>query len=127
MYKQIILDTNFLLAVYQFRIDIFSELERVCDFPFELCIIDKTIDELNHIIERQKGKDKEAALFALNLINKKNISIIKTEKNTNVDDLILNLIKNKDCIVATQDKNLKRKLKGTQVLVIKQKKYLLFV
>ena len=43
---KIILDTNFLMIPAQFNVDIFSEIHRICDFKYELYIIDKTIDEL---------------------------------------------------------------------------------
>ena len=44
--KKIILDTNFLLIPAQFNVDIFSEIERICDFQYQLCIVDKTLSEL---------------------------------------------------------------------------------
>jgi len=124
--KKVILDTNFLLIPHQFRVDIFDEIKRICDFPYRLYIIDKTITELNNIIEQQKGKDKEAAKIALELINKKAINIIITENYKSVDKLILKEAKNNDTIVATQDKILKEKLKkqGRNVIIMKQKKIL---
>ena len=42
---KIILDTNFLMIPSMFKVDIFSEIERICDFKYELCIVDKTLDE----------------------------------------------------------------------------------
>ena len=69
--KQIILDTNFLLVPFTLKIDIFTEIERIIHEPYEICIINKTIDELNSIIENQKGKHKESAGLALQLIKKK--------------------------------------------------------
>ena len=77
---QVILDTNFLMAVSQFRIDIFAEIQRICDFRYKLYIIDKTLDELKGLIEQNKGKDGRAAKLALSLIKQKHISIIKTDK-----------------------------------------------
>ncbi len=116
MYK-IILDTSFILTALKFRIDIFSELERICDFPYELFIIDKTINEL---------KDKQNSKLALDLINKKDIEVIKTKKDKNVDYLILDLV-DKDYIVATQDIGLKNQLKdkGIKIITIRQKRHLL--
>jgi rRNA-processing protein FCF1 len=67
---KIILDTNFLMAISQFKIDIFEEIRRISDFKYQICILDKTIDELNNIIRTQKGKNKLAANLALQ-INKK--------------------------------------------------------
>ena len=122
--KQIILDTNFLMVPLQFRVDIFSELNRICDFNYKLCIFEQTIDELRSIMQNQSLKYKKAAQFGLKLIKLKNIEIIKSE-NKDVDSLILDNL-NKDTIIATQDMNLKRELvkRGASVIVLRQKKYL---
>ncbi len=121
--KKIILDTNFLLIPSQFKVDIFSEIERICSFKYNLFIIDKTIDELKNIIKLQKGKNKEAAKIALLLIENKKIKKIKTSENLDVDGLLL---KQKDVITATQDIGLKRKLRqnNIQIISLRQKKYL---
>ncbi len=129
--KQIILDTNFLLVPFTLKIDIFTEIERIIHEPYEICIINKTIDELNSIIENQKGKHKESAGLALQLIKKKNIVILEPKhlnmtvdsKSPIVDDIILK-IANENTYVATQDKILKNKLKqkGIKVIYSRNKK-----
>ena len=122
--KRIILDTNFLVIPIQFRVDIFSEISRICSFNYKLCIFEQTISELKNIIEKQPVKSKKAAQFALKLIKIKNIKIIKSEKK-DVDSLILENLGN-NTIVATQDIELKRQLlkKGASVIILRQKKYL---
>ena len=122
--KRIIIDTNFLLIPLQFKVDIFSEIDRICHFNYELSIFDKSIDELKKIIEKQSGKDKKAAQFALKLVKLKRVNIIKSEQN-DVDSLILENL-DKDTIAATQDINLKKELlaKGASVIILRQKKYL---
>ena len=70
---KIIFDTNFLLIPGSFKVDIFSEIKRIIDEPYELFIVDKTYDELNNIIENQKGKYKEYASIALKLVKQKKI------------------------------------------------------
>ena len=125
--KKIILDTNFLMIPLQFRVDIFSEFNRICDFNYELCIFEQSINELKNIMEKQSGKNKKAAQFALKLIKLKNIQIIKSIQE-DVDSLILKNL-NKDTVIATQDMNLKRELfkKGSSLIILRQKKYLEFV
>ena len=120
--KKIILDTNFLLIPAQFRVDIFSEIKRIADFPYQLCILDKTIDELKTIQKNQKGKNKTAAKLALQLIKKKKIKQIKTTQNLLVDDLLVQFSK-KGAVIATQDLGLKRRLKKPYI-ILRQKKYL---
>ena len=122
--KKIILDTNFLLIPLQFRVDIFSEINRICNFNYKLFIFESTIDELKNIMENQRGISKKAAQFALKLIKLKNIEIIESEKK-DVDSLILDNLA-KDSIIATQDIQLKKQLleKGASVIILRQKKYL---
>lgn len=126
--KRVIIDTNMLMAVAQFRVDIFSEIERICLFNYRLYAIDRTIDELNSIRENQKGRHKEAAKLALALFKSDKISKIKTEPCGNVDDIILGMADREKDIVATQDVHLKQKLKamGISIITMRQKKYLIF-
>ena len=122
--KKIIIDTNFLMIPYKFRVDIFSEFDRVCNFNYKLFIFEQSIYEVKGIIKKQTGKDKKAAQFALKLIKLKNIGIIKSEQK-DVDSLISNNL-TKDTVVATQDINLKKELlrKGASVIILRQRKYL---
>ena len=122
--KNIILDTNFLMIPWQFKVDIFSEFERICNFNYRLCVYEQSFGELKNIIQNQSGKDKKAAQFALKLIKLKNIKILKSEKK-DVDSLILENF-DENSIIATQDFILKRKLleKGASIAILRQKKYL---
>ena len=121
--KKIILDTNFVLIPAQFNVDIFSEIDRICDFRYSLHVLDKTFDELKNIIEKQRGKHKQAALLALKLLKAKKVKVIKTKEDKNVDELLIDLARNEDVIVATQDKLLKKRLKKPMI-TLRQKKYL---
>lgn len=124
--RKILLDTNILLAPYQFKVDIFSEIERICNFNYRLYVLDKTIDELKDVIGKQRGKHKEAAKIALQLLDLKKVKIIKTNSGKKTDDIILDYAKKEGCLVATQDKDLKRRLinHGIEVIVVRQKKFL---
>ena len=127
MIKKILLDTNFLMICSQFKVDIFSEIERICNFRYKLFILDRTIEELNNIIEKQRGKNKDAAKLALKLVKLKKISIIKTKEKSATDTLIIKTAGKKEFIVATQDKFLKKQLKSENIalIVLRQKKRLL--
>ena len=142
--KKIIIDTNFLMIPYKFKVDIFSEFERICNFNYKLFIFEQSINELKNIIKKNSGKDKTSAKFALKLIKLKNISTIKSEQwhaservnevnsltrsQVTVDSLILNNL-TKDTIIATQDRDLKKELlkKGSSVVIMRQKKYLVLI
>lgn len=115
---KILIDTNFIITCLRFKIDLFSEIARVFDEKYEICVIDKTLDEL------RKLKSK----ISLQLIDKFKVMIIKTEENLDVDSLILK-IANEETIVATQDKELKKSLKEKKIriLTIRKKQYLMII
>ena len=107
----VILDTNFLLYVARFKVDVDAELSRILNEPFIIAVLDKTFDEL---------AGKKDAKLAIELAKK--YSILRAGQG-NVDDL---LAEEKDAIIATQDKELKERLKkkGLKIVVIRQKSHL---
>ncbi|MEK6835734.1 MAG: PIN domain-containing protein [Nanoarchaeota archaeon] len=109
----IVLDTNIILDAIKFKVDLFQELKRICNFNYNVAILDKTLDEL---------KDKKNSKLALALIKKYKIKIIKTNQGY-VDDILAKL--NKNYIVATNDKGLKKLLKNKHYITLRQKKYLI--
>jgi rRNA-processing protein FCF1 len=113
--KRIILDTNFLTIPYQFSIDIFEEIDRVVEGDYELTTLDCVLEELKKL-KKSTGKDAAAAKVALILIKEKNIKVIKTgEKNV---DIKIYRMADKNTIVATNDRNLRRRLKNKNVKVL---------
>ena len=122
--EKIILDTNFLLGVFELKVDIFAEIDRVCHFPYTLYILDRSIDEVENLIKSSLLSKRQAAKVALQLIKLKNIQILDTKDSRMVDDILVDL---DGYIVATIDMELKRRLrkKGTQIITIRQKKYVM--
>jgi len=127
--KKILLDTNFLLIPYQFKVDIFTQIDRISMFQYKLYILDRALGELKNIVKGQKGKNRDSAKIALQLVVIKNVSVIKTNGNKNTDDVILDIASKEDYFVATQDKDLKRRLinLGVSVIVLRQKKILAII
>lgn len=125
--RKVVIDTNFLLIPYQFKVDIFSEIRRICSFGYDVCVLDKTVEELEKIMEEQRGKHREAAKLALALLKSKKVKVIKTKEDKSVDDIIVELAKREEHIVATQDKDLKMRLKekGVPLISLRQGKYLI--
>lgn len=118
--KKIILDTDFLLIALKHHVDIFDGLTNICDFGFEVFVVDRTFDEL-------KGKQMEKLAVSF-IENKLNVIYSSSEhKGKTVDEILLNLPFD-DIIVCTQDKDLKEKLKKRKIpiITIRQKKYLAF-
>ena len=121
---KILLDTNFLLIPVQFKVDIFAEIDRIMDEPYRLYVLEKSIEELKKIVKEQKGKHKEAANIALKLIKQKSLNTIKNSTNDSVDDIIVEI--GEEYTIATQDKELKQRLKekNIKVITLRGKKYL---
>src|SRR3989344_2084995 len=113
MAKKVIIDTNFLVECIRFKIDLFSEIDRLLIYH-ELFILDRALEELSRI------KIKERALLK-KFLEKFKIIDTSSYSNLGVDDIITKL--SEDYVIATQDKELKRRLKG-QKIIIRQKKYL---
>lgn len=125
--RKIILDTNFLMIPQSLNVDIFSEFERVCDFAYSIHILDKTIGEIDNIIKSQSLKHRKSAKLAKKIIETHDISIIDTYNDMYVDDILVDYAKSDpETIIATQDKELKERLKrsGIPVIMLRQKKYL---
>ncbi len=118
--KRIIIDTNALMAIAELKIDVFSELETVCDFQYKLYVLEGTIRELEEIKEKQRLKFKLAAKLALALLAAKKVSVL--ESIGTVDDALVGHSLQGD-IVLTQDLYLKKRLQKPY-MTIRQKKFI---
>lgn len=133
--KIVLLDTNFLLIPAQFRVDIFAELRRLCDFSYELAVLAATVDELDRIAADQEAsaKNRRAAKLGLQLLKAKGVNVIKPDRKVfkSTDKAILGFaIQGKgSVVVATQDRLLREKLRsaGVAVIVLREKQYLKFL
>ncbi|KXB05296.1 hypothetical protein AKJ50_00975 [candidate division MSBL1 archaeon SCGC-AAA382A13] len=118
----VILDTNFLMIPETHNVDIFKELDRILDKKYELVVPEVVIGELNHLKEEGSASEKRAANIALQIADKaKRISSKKS-----ADEEIINLAQEKKCVVGTNDKRLKKRLrkKGIPVIYLRQKSHL---
>jgi len=113
--KKVILDTNSLTIPYQFSIDIFDKIKDLVRGDYEILVLDGTVRELKSL-SNKKGRKSLAAKVGLELIEKKELRVIETG-NGNVDDEIVNLSDDKT-IVATNDKELIKRLKHKNVKII---------
>lgn len=63
MIVHIVLDTSFVVKCAQWRIDLFSEFDRVMSSPYSLRFIDKSLNELESVA-LQGGKERSYAKLA---------------------------------------------------------------
>jgi rRNA-processing protein FCF1 len=121
--KKIIVDTNALMGFAAFNLDVFSAIREALDFPYKIFILKGTVEELFKIQREQQGKDKRAAMLALQIIKVKAIPLISEEGF--VDNLLVEHSVKGDFIL-TQDIALKRRLQKPY-LTIRQKKKVILV
>ena len=118
--RSVIIDTNFFLLPFQFKINIMRELEFLLDFSHSFVISSKTISELQKL-SASVGKHGAAARVGIKILeaNKDNIKIIKDDRH--VDDWIVDYATENNAIVCTNDSKLRRRLKAARVKVITMK------
>ncbi len=119
--KCVVVDTNILMYIYLMKVDIFSEL-RELGFT-KILIPDCVIEELEIIKDKFGGKYSKAARFALTLIKKEKVEIVKTEKKIGTDEKLLEISIKNGCILLTNDRELRKKAKnmGIEVGYIREK------
>ena len=118
MTREIILDTNFLTAPFQLdSINILQEIERI--FPQStFYTIEDAVQEAKSIENGKYGNLVEK------LIEEKDIEVLETEGEGNVDDLLVQI--SRDYVIATNDKELKERVikADAEVIHIRNQSYL---
>jgi hypothetical protein len=118
---KIVMDTNFL--VYTVSYGILNQIEKP---DITLIVPSKVVDELERLSEREKkARDRDAAKFALFIIYKTGIKIVKSESR-NADEAVMETAKKEDAYLATLDDELARnaRARGIKIVGIRQKKYI---
>ncbi|MEM0231414.1 MAG: nucleotide-binding protein [Candidatus Woesearchaeota archaeon] len=129
--EKVLLDTNFCMIPGQFKVDIFSEIRRILPTA-KVCTLDLNIEELKRLEKEGSLKERRAARIALQLIKQKDVCIIKTKSFLNTSqnpkdaDEALAEFAAQGYIIATQDRELKRRIKGP-IIVMRKKKFLILI
>ena len=122
---KILLDTNFIISSLKKKIDIEDEINRLIDEKVELILLETILRELEKFSRNKEKKieERKLAQVFLKMIKNKNISIkIYESKQKNPDEAIrVFCLKNKNCILATLDKELRKKITN-KILTIKKNK-----
>jgi rRNA-processing protein FCF1 len=121
--KKVIIDTNAVMAIDEFKLDIFTALEKCCTFKYTPYVLEGVIDELEKIKVEQRGKHVRAAKLGLSILKRKNVKVLKGKDH--VDDLLVEHSIKGD-LVLTQDIELKKRL-VKPYLTIRQKKKIMVV
>lgn len=102
----ILLDSNAVMMLFEFSVDLEDELTRLFG-KFKIFIPKPVVNELKFLSEHGKGRKKHIAKPALKLIEKYDI----IDAYGKGDQAILELAKKLNCIVLTNDKKLRSRLK----------------
>jgi rRNA-processing protein FCF1 len=123
---RVILDSNALFVPLQFKIDIFSELERLLKGHFELILLSAVKRELETLAEKGSPKMRKNALYALKLAEKCRYLRVNDSASASTDDIIIKVAKEQSFFVFTNDKRLRKKLRNISVPVVylRQKSHL---
>jgi rRNA-processing protein FCF1 len=121
-----IIDTNFLFIPSKFRLDIFEELPKLLGHNVEPVLLSQAYSELQKLAKSNSVKLSKQAQLGLKLAKKCRIVEVERKGNESNDDLILRIAVEWKCPVATNDRELRRKLRsvGVSVVFLRQKSLL---
>ena len=118
MTKKIIIDANLFFVPAQFRIDILENIATLLNQKSEPIILQTTLEEIQQMAEKGTPKLRKQAAMAMKIAEK--CRIVNVEKNpeeTN-DEVILRMAAQMKCPVATNDRELRKRLRERDVPVI---------
>ena len=128
--RKIIVDTNFLLMPYEYRLDLISELRRIVHSPITLVVSRGTLNEITTLAGRHGRRAAAARFVESNMEKFRSAFEFEIVPETGaVDKWILKHAQENLLTVATNDIPLRKRLlaKGVPVIVMKGKSKLEFV
>ena len=117
--KSVVLDTSFILTCIREKIDFFEDIEML---GLQILIPEQVIKEVKQISNsKKKLKFREEAKLAIKLLDKSIFKeLILEGKNT--DNSIAEYANQHKTLVATLDKELKKKVKSQKIVIRAKKK-----
>ena len=121
-----ILDSNFLLAPSQFNIDVFKELARILNRGLDLVLLSPTRRELLKMAKGNSPKMRRQASLALKLAEKCRVVNVEQDFEETQDAVIVRIADEWKCPVATNDIELRKRLRiiSVPVIYVRQKSHL---
>lgn len=115
---KVILDSNAFFTPLQFKVDIFEELRILLNRRFEPILLSQVKQELERLSRQGSVQMRKDASFALKLTEKCKLVTTDETETDNVDDVIIMAASKGGCVVFTNDRQLKKKLRDINVPVI---------
>jgi rRNA-processing protein FCF1 len=108
----LVVDANFLMSAYKFRVDAIAELKCLVEGGFTLVTSSSIVKELK-TLSKKKGTAGPQARFALEIMEKERVKVIKTKETA--DDWILEYCASNGAVACTNDFALRKKLRDAGV------------
>lgn len=120
---KVILDANFFFVPTQFNLDIFEELAKLLNQRFEPILLSSTNKELQGLAESSSLKEQKQAQLALILAEKCRVVYMEKVSDETYDDVIVRVAEAWKSPVATNDRELRKRLRkiGVPVIFLRQK------
>lgn len=120
---KVILDANFFFVPTQFNLDIFEELAKLLNQRFEPILLSSTNKELQGLAESSSLKEQKQAQLALILAEKCRVVYMEKVSEETYDDVIVRVAEAWKSPVATNDRELRKRLRkiGVPVIFLRQK------
>lgn len=121
----VVFDTNFLTVPAEFGVDIFAEAERILERKISFVVLGAVLEELKRNLDNAGGLEGTKFRVALDLVERCDIHAYEGEASS-VDDKILAYSHSTGAILATNDRELRRRAaaQGIPVLYLRSKKRL---
>ena len=115
---KVVLDANFFFVPVQFTLDIFEELANLLNQRFEPILLSSTQKELQGLAESNSPKRRKQAQLALRLAEKCHVVTAEKGLSETYDDVIVRVAAEWKSPVATNDRELRNRLRTLGVPVI---------
>ena len=123
---KVVLDANFFFVSSQFKVDVFQELANLLNRRFEPILLSSTQKELQGLAESSSPKQRKQAQLALRLAEKCRVVAVEKGFKEPYDDVIVRVSAEWKSPVATNDRELRKRLRkvGVPVIFLRQKRRL---
>ena len=123
---KVIVDSNFLFIPSQFQVDVFEGLTKLLNQRVDPILLSSTHRELLRIARQGPPKTCRFASLALKLAEKCRIVRVEPRSGESHDDVIVRAAKDWRCPVATNDRELRKRLRKEHVptIFLRQRAYL---
>jgi len=115
---KVVFDSNFLFVPSQFQLDIFEELANLLNQRFDPILLSPTQKELQKLAKEGSPKTRQQASLALKLAEECRVVRIEKGLEETHDDVIVRVAAEWKCPVATNDRELRKRLRKLRVPVI---------